>query len=338
MKKAVLIIAIYFLPVCFLCAGDGYPSIQVVRQKPHHCGTACAETILRAYGINDLWVEQTALAAALCARLPEYKSRHPEARAALERYYPDFVETYQPELAEFLIDHGYCVVNIRKSVDPATGRPLIFVWDTLKSHLAQGHMAIIHVPKHYLVFIGIDSAKQELYFADTLIPEEVFSCSFSAFSSGLNFHNKRDGSSRGGWDGRALIFWEGKSVNQKDRCPICGDISTGMRYTYCRKCRCFIDRRVSYKVQKAIDVVSTCVEDKNIAQVDKNRLKAGFNSLLTQEGFKEIDLKQALLNYPLAGETPNRIDTLYRRNENREMDLQKLSLDDLIRIVSSDEQ
>jgi hypothetical protein len=124
MRKAVLAVIIFLLCTRFLGADNGNLSIQAVRQKLHHCGPACAETILRAYGIHDSWVEQTALAAALCARLPEYKSRHPEARDALERYYPDFVETYQPELAEILIDHGFCVISTRRSIESATGKPM----------------------------------------------------------------------------------------------------------------------------------------------------------------------------------------------------------------------
>jgi hypothetical protein len=282
-------------------------------------------------------VGQTAIAAALCARLPEYKSRHPEAKAALERYYPDFVETYQPELAEFLMDHGYCVINIRKSIESATGKPMESVWNVLKSHLAQGHMAIVHIPKHYLAVILVDSDKQELYFIDPLMPERSFPCSFTAFSSGASFHHKIDGSPRGGWDGRALIFWKGEPINQKDRCPICRETSGGMKYVYCRKCRCFINRRASNGVQKAIDDISTCIEENIITRVDVDRLKAKFGNLRAQRKYKETDLKQALLNYPLVGQNPNRLETLYRHNEDRSMDLDKLSLDDLIKIVSSGE-
>lgn len=338
MRKVILTIIVFLLFVRSSGTDDGSPVVQVVKQKPHHCGIACAETILRAYGIHDSWVEQTALAAALCARLPEYKSRHPEAKEALERYYPDFVETYQPELAELLIDHDLCVINIRKSLDPATGKPLESVWDVLRSHLAQGHMAIIHVPKHYLAIVRIDLVKQELYFVDALMSEAVFSCSLSTFSSGASFHHKIDGSPRGGWDGRTLIFWVGAPINQSNRCPICADMSTGMRYTYCPKCRCFIDRRASNEVHKAIDVISACIERNDITQVDESQLNSRFRSLATQDGFRETELRQALLNYPLVGQNPNKIETLYRYKESSHMDLESLSLHDLIRIVSAREQ
>lgn len=338
MRRAVLTIIIYLSFTCLINADDGSPSIHVVKQRPHHCGTACAETILRAYGTHDSWAGQTALAAALCARLPEYKSRHPEAKGALERYYPDFIETYQPELAELLIDHGYCVINIRKSVDPVTGKPLESIWNVIRSHLSQGHMAIVHIPKHYLGVTNMDSVKQKLYFVDPLIPEEIFSCSLSTFASGESFHHKRDGSARGGWDGRALIFWNGKSINQQDQCPICGDTSSGMRYTYCRKCRCFIDRRASNRVQKAIDVISNCTEESNITQVNESQLRSRFRNLATQPGFGEMDLKQALLNYPLVSQNLKRLETLSRCSEYGATELGGLSLDDLIEIVSAGEQ
>jgi len=65
MRKAILAIITLLLYTCFLGAEDGKLSVQVVEQKLHHCGPACAETILRAYGIHDSWVEQTAMAAAL---------------------------------------------------------------------------------------------------------------------------------------------------------------------------------------------------------------------------------------------------------------------------------
>ncbi len=335
MRKAILAIAIFLLLARSSGADDGNLLVQVVEQKLHHCGPACAETILRAYGIHDPWVEQTALAAALCARLPEYKSRHPEAKDALERYYPDFVETYQPELAELLIDQDFCVISTRKSIESATGEPMESVWSVLKFHLDQGHKAIIHVPKHYLAIVDIDLTKQELHFVDTLMPESQFSCSFSTFSSGASFHHKPDGSPRGGWDGRTLIFWTGESVNQRDRCPICGETSTGMRYTYCRKCRCFIDRRISNGVQKAIDVISACIEENDITRVDETQLRTGFRSLAAEKGFKETEFRQALLIYPLAGQNPNRIETLSRYTGSRQIDPESLSLDDLMRVVSA---
>jgi hypothetical protein len=324
--------------VCFSIADDENLSMQFVKQKLHHCGPACAETILRIYGDRDSWMDQTTIASALCGRLPEYKLRHPEAKTALERYYPDFVETYQPELAELLMDYGYCVINIKNSVNPATGHPSESVWDILKSHLIQGHKAIVHIPKHYLALIDIDIDKQRLYFVDTLIPEEVFSCSFSAFSSGLSFHQRLDGSQHGGWDGRTLIFWKGETINQKDQCPICRERSTGMSYTYCSECGCFINRRYSNKVQKAIDAISNCTEGKGITKVNPDLLKTRFGNMITKEGFNEADLRQALLHYPLFSENRDKIETLHRANQQRIIELENLSLDDLIEIVSSGEK
>lgn len=310
------------------------PAVRAVEQKPHHCGVACAETILRAYRNRRPWTKQEQLAAALCARLPEFKHRRPAAADAVEAYYPEFEETYQPELAELLIDHGYCVVSTRASVDKKTGNVHPDVWKLLRKYLAEHHLAIIHVPGHYLAATGIDAEKRILYFVDPWRTEKVFSVSFAVFAGGKSFHTTRGGKPRPGWDGRALIFWKGEAVNQQDRCPVCGRLSAGKTYAYCRQCRCWIDRREHSRVQRALDEIVACRRDEHITNLSKPRLQAKVRKLLEGK-FTAADLRAALRHYPLVNDDPQRFATLQRHAAARKLDRAQFSLDDLIEIVSS---
>lgn len=313
----------------------GPPRVDVVKQRRHHCGVASAETILRSYGDRDAWTRQTAIAAALCARLPEYKARHPEAADAIERYYPDYQETYQPLLAEFLIDHGYCVVNTRASVDRGTGKPDPQVGGLLREHLAKGHRAVLHVPGHYMSAIGVGEAGKTLYFVDPLHPKSVFSTPFETLAGGGSFHRFPSGKPRPGWDGRALIFWKGAAINKKDRCPVCGHVSAGSQRTYCRRCLCFIDRRTSNGVQLALDAVASTIVKRDITRIQDDELRPRLRRLLKAGSFTENQLTEALLHYPLAGPDPHRLVTLHRHGKDRAIDYANLSLNDLIGVISA---
>ncbi len=310
------------------------PGVRAVKQKPHHCGVASAETILRAYRNRRLWTKQEQLAAALCARLPEFKHRRPAAADAIESYYPKFEETYQPELAELLIDRGYCVVSTRASFNEDTGEVRPDVWQLLRKHLAAKHLAVIHVPGHYLAATGIDTEEKILYFVDPWRTEKVFSVSFDVFISGQSFHTTRGGKPRPGWDGRALIFWEGEAINQQNRCPNCRDLSTDKTYAYCRQCRCWIDRRKDARVQQALDEIVACRQDESITNPSEPRLRRRIRKLLKGK-FTEADLRAALRHYPLVDNHPKRLATLERHATAKQIDLAQLSLDDLIEIISS---
>lgn len=311
------------------------PAARAVKQKPHHCGVACAETILRAYRNRRPWTKQEQLAAALCARLPEFKHRRPAAADAIEAYYPEFKETYQPELAELLIDHGYCVVSTRASVDGETGSVHSDVWKLLRKHLAEHHLAIIHVPGHYLAATGIDPEKRILYFVDPWRTAKVFCVSFDVFAGGKSFHTTRGGKPRPGWDGRMLIFWKGEAVNQQGRCPVCGGLFAGKTYAYCRQCRCYIDRREHGRVQCALDEIVRCRRDERITNLGRPRLRAKVHKLLAGGEFTEADLRTALLHYPLVSDDRERFATLQRHAAAQKLDLSPLSLDDLVETVSS---
>jgi hypothetical protein len=331
------------LTLCVLGASPGLasskpPPIRAVKQEPHHCGVACAETVLRAYGQRGAWTKQTAMGAALCARMPEFKARRPAASDAIESYYPQFKETYQPELAEFLIDHGYCVISTRSSADAESKKPLPAVWELLRGHLAQGHCAIIHVPGHYVVATGVDAESETLFFVDPWRADEVFSVPFDAFASGRSFHSNRSGEPRPGWDGRALIFWQGEPINQKDRCPVCGEVTAGKRHAYCGKCRCLIDRRDGNGVQLALDGIASCIRNDHITDLRRAILRRKLKRRIKSGEFAEADVRQALLHYPLVNSNPDRFETLHRYREREKVDLDALSLDDLIDIVAASDQ
>ncbi len=332
-----LTLAVLAATIALLPAGaqaDG-PPVRAVVQKPRHCGVACAETILRAYRNRRPWTRQTALAATLCARMPEFKWRRPAADEAIETYYPDFQETYQPELAELLIDRGYCVISTRSSIDRETKKVTLHVWELLQDHLAQNHMAIIHVPGHYLVVTGIDPEQRIVYFVDPWRAKEVFSTNFSAFAGGQSFHTTRFGKPRPGWDGRMLIFWKGAPRNHPDHCPVCRAATTGKTYAYCRKCRCYIDRRPHNRVQRAIDVLVTCRRDETLTNLSRARVRTAFRRLEQEDRFRTTDLRAALLHYPLSTSVERRFATLHRYAEAHAIDLSPLSVADLIAVVTS---
>lgn len=313
------------------------PPVRAVKQRAQHCGVASAETILRAYGEGQAWTKQNKLAAALCARLPDYKRRHSRAADAKERYYPQFPETYQSELAELLIDRGYCVLNTRVSIDSETKRPMRRVWEMLRDHLEQGHLAVIHVPGHYMTATGVNLKRKVLYYVDPYRTKERFSTSFEAFRKGEPFHAKRSGDLRPGWDGRVLIFWKGEPINLRDRCPVCGNISKGERWAFCRTCRCFIDRRKNHRVQRALDVISDCIVRDEITRLHKPALRKKLQDLLHTGKLREQDIKQALLHYPVVGDQEDRLMTLHRYAETKAVDLDGLSLNVLVDIICAQE-
>lgn len=314
------------------------PDVRAVKQKPHHCGVACAETILRAYGEREWWTKQEALALALCARLPEYKSRGPGPADALEAYYPRFKETYQSQLAELLIDHGCCVVNTRSSVDAESGRIQPQVWSLLRDHLAQGHMAVIHVPGHYLAATGADADTEVLYFVDPWRPGQTFTAPFEVIAAGQPFSAKRSGEPRPGWDGRALIFWMGEPINQPNRCPACGETTAGAKYSFCKRCRCLIDRRENNHVQRAIEEIARCAKERVVTDLNGGAVRGRLRRLIRKEACREADIWAALSHYPLAGDDPDRLETLHRYAEREGVALDSLSVDDLIEIVTAGEE
>jgi hypothetical protein len=297
------------------------------------------ETILRAYGVRDRWAEQTRLAAALCARLPEFKHRFPAAGGAIERYYPQFEETYQPELAELLIDRGLNVISTRTSSGP--GGPDSAVWSLLRDHLRAGHLAVIHVPGHYLAATGIEESEDgtcALHYVDPGRPNESFSIPCAQFGSGRPFAKKRNGDDRPGWDGRVLIFWQPDKqpqINVPHRCPACREHTPANTFRYCRTCRVLVERRESNAVQRAIDAISDSRRSPDITSLDARKLHRTCRYLIATGKFDAADLKTALLHYPLPGGKPDRLQTLQRYAASEEVDLTGLSLYELIAIVAA---
>jgi len=227
----------------------------VVSQDAYHCGAASAETILRAYGGFEPWMDQHAIARAVLNRTPEYKSRHPEAADAWEGYYPDLRGgLYQPVLAEFLIDKGYGVISTKTVPEGDRPSGLDKAWTILEKELRGGRKAILHVPGHYMAVLGIEEGT--LRFGDPRLPDGRFSVRPEVLVTGASFHADREGRSRPGWVGRSLAFGPGGGRNAKDRCPCCGGETPGARHPYCRLDRCFIDRRASNRVQLALDALA----------------------------------------------------------------------------------
>jgi hypothetical protein len=313
------------------------PAVRAVKQKPYHCGVACAETILRAYGERGAWTKQENLALALCARMPLYKSRGPGPADALEAYYPRFLETYQSQLAELLIDHGCRVINTRASVKKDSGGIRPPVWDLLRDHLAQGHMAVIHVPEHYLAATGVDLDKKVFYFVDPWQPRETFEASFETIASGKPFSTKRNGEARPGWDGRALIFWMDKTVNQRDQCPACDQITEGASYSFCRQCRCLIDRREHHRAERAIDAIARCTKEHEVTNLNASTVRSRLRRLVKNGTCQEADIRASLLHYPVMGDDPDRLETLHRYAERQNLSMDQLSNEDLLEIVTAGE-
>lgn len=311
------------------------PEVRAVSQRLNHCGVASTETILRAYGETAPWIRQNALALAQCVRIPEFRTRNPDAGDIQERYYPDFVETYQTILAEMLIDRGYSVVSTRASLDPKTKRPIAKVWDMLLGHIQRGRLAIIHVPGHYMVATGVDARRNELLFVDPARPGTTFRVSFDKFASGESFHASVDGSPRPGWDGRALILWKGSPINDRDTCPNCRRKTVGRTYRFCKGCRCFIDRRQSNHVQFALDTMAACCRLDDVTEFDESELRAAVNRLLTIHHYEEKDVASALRQYPLYSEQRESLLTLDRVARSQKIDVSALSVGDLTAIIAA---
>jgi len=308
------------------------PAIEIVYQQRQHCGPACAETILRAYGDTEPWTRQSALGRILCARLPEFKRRLKNTEA-LERYYPDFEEAYQTELAEVLIDHGYCVVDIYK--DPAAPVLKPRHWVLLKKHLLLGHMAIIYVDRHYLAAVGVDETSETLHYADTRYPWKLFACSFKQFCSGTSFGLLDAGRPGKGWDGRALIFWKGRPIDPQKICPACGRLPPRQPHTC--PYRCYRDQRTSRGVQLALDALALSASEKDITRLDVGAARRSLNALLAARRCTPQDCATALQDYPVKGSDPQRLQTLRRWAADTSEDLAKLALDDLLYVVSGGE-
>jgi hypothetical protein len=66
-------------------------------------------------------------------------------------------------------------------------------------------------------------------------------------------------------------------------------------------------------------------------------VKLKFQRLLEEEGFGEGELQQALVHYPLTGGDPEALETLDRYAKKKPVGLERLSLSEMIEIVSSGE-
>jgi hypothetical protein len=281
-------------------------------------------------------MDQRRLASMLSCRLPEYKSRHPEAVDAWEGLYPDFRGgMYQPVLAELLLDRGWSVVSTLSAEGPAGRARREKSWETLRRHLLEGHRAVLHIPGHYLAALAFDAAQDELLFADPRMPERRLRVAAARLVEGSSFHRTPGGEQRPGWIGRALIVWPGPRPAPGE-CPCCRGVTPRASHPYCRACGCFIDRRASTGVQRALDAFAEAAPAEDPTAVSAARLRAAAEELSSRGAASTPELRTALLHYPLRGHAGTRgVCTLARHAAQRGLDLAPLSGAELERIVAA---
>ncbi len=314
---------------------------ETVAQRPGHCAVASMETILRFYGEEDPLLSQRCLGLMHNARAAEYTDR--KRLKPFGHYYPTFTAAYQPILAEMLLDRGYAAVSTRTSVSKDGQTISERVVQILVEHLVSGHWAVLHVPGHYMAITGYDRQTRTIWFNDPWRPQHPFTVGLADFiNPKRSWHTNRGGEPRAAWDGRVLIFWkpqtdEERMLNATDRCPACGEFFPETAYTYCRRCRTFIDRRQDAHVQRGLDLIALSTQGFDQTNVSRERMLALRDELQNTNPISETAWREALANYPLAPLGAEGIVTLYRAAPALGIRPDELSTAELEQIVTSGE-
>ena len=204
MKTSILFFISFFLFISTSkVQADKSLPIKVVSQSKsikNLCAPAAAEMITSFYDRNDL--DQYVIAKGVCSMVAGYKKRYPKTNPIPCRW-PDYKETYQPILANFLSKEGFRVKTTRSSYDKSSGNVSKKRQSELLDPINKGIPTIIHVERHYLLVVGYDKLSKELLINDPAGGKQL-RVKFSFFINRYNPWYK----GRKGWDGRYLSVWK----------------------------------------------------------------------------------------------------------------------------------
>ena len=201
-RKHIIALIIFFLWVTPLFAEDIILDVKPViqsRQIANLCAPACAEMILRFYGITN--ISQYDIGKEL---LKIDKEQNLQLANQKEYQWPNYQQTYQPSLALYFKQLGFKVRSTKTNYDKVTGQVNEKMFEGLIDSLRNGVPAIIHVEKHYMLAVGYNIEDRKLYYINPQDGQRHF-ISFAAFKN-RNSHWYR--TNRLGWDGRFLAAWQ----------------------------------------------------------------------------------------------------------------------------------
>lgn len=280
-------------------------AVLPVPQKEEHCGVASLATLLPIVGGADAAESQDALAVQHNARIPEFHERRPQGAPPMQ-YYPEYRFTFQPILAEMLIDRGYCVISTRSMMDWESGKPKEIVVRILEDMLDAGRLGLVSFDTHYMAVTGYDRPLRRIRFADPLRPTQPFATGFEIFTDGMTrWHATPDGLPFDPWYGRMLFFWKPESAAERDLnlpgvCPYCRKPEPDTDRVYCRECGVYIERRTERGLYRALDTVALTALDHVQTRLEPDRVRvAGANAVATG-ALTESDWRTGLTYYPLA--------------------------------------
>jgi len=155
--------------------------------------------ITRFYGRGDL--DQYVIAQGVCSMVAEHKRKYPKTNP-LPCKWPNYRETYQPILANYLRRQGFRVKTTRSSYDKSSGKVSPKRQNELIDLIEKGVPTIVHVERHYLLVVGFDDSSKELLINDPAGGKKL-RVKLSSFINRYNPWYK----GRMGWDGRYLSVW-----------------------------------------------------------------------------------------------------------------------------------
>jgi hypothetical protein len=178
------------------------PAVRQADDIKNLCAPACAEMVLRYYGIDDL--DQYHIAEAVCAMVPAYRREHP-SYGVLDCEWPDnYQETYQPILALYFEGLGFEVHTTRSRFEKTSGRVSEERFAEFLRYLKRRIPLIFHIQGHYMLAVGYDDANALLYYINPR-DAELHGVGYREFR---NRYSKWYAEDREGWDGRFLAVWK----------------------------------------------------------------------------------------------------------------------------------
>ena len=96
----------------------GIVPIRQSQRVNNLCATASAEMVLRYYGRSDL--DQYEIGESVCGMVEEYKRKYPDSDPE-PCIWPNFPETYQPILAQYISNLGFNIKNTRTKFNQSSG-------------------------------------------------------------------------------------------------------------------------------------------------------------------------------------------------------------------------
>lgn len=165
------------------------------------CAPTAAAMITKYYGRSDL--DQYAIGKGVCEMVAAHKKKYPKTNP-IPCTWPNYPETYQPILANFLRKYGFKVRTTRTAYDKSSGNIHKKRQEEFMELVRDGIPVIVHVERHYFLVIGYDESRKVIIFNDPAggVKKEV---TYSSFFNRYNPWYK----GRQGWDGRYLAVWRG---------------------------------------------------------------------------------------------------------------------------------